>query len=271
MVILVSALILGGLGLLFGAALAFASKKFCVVSDPRLEKVLHELPGANCGACGMPGCMGFAEGLLHGTCTVEKCAVLKEDQRYQIADILGVKAQEKVKKVAVLHCHGGTKRAKLKFIYRGLETCTAVSLVMQGPQSCVWGCIGYGDCVRICPFGAITTGDEGLPVVDQDKCLACGKCVEGCPKQLFTLVPADKTYAVRCKSADLGKIVMQACTIGCISCFKCQKSCPVGAIKVVDNLAVIDYNICTNSGECYRVCPTKAIAKKEAKRWRTKG
>jgi len=271
MVILVSALVLGGLGLLFGAALAFAAKKFCVVTDPRLEKVLHALPGANCGACGLPGCMGFAEGLLKGACTVEKCAVLKKDEGQQIADILGVKLEEKVKNTAVLHCHGGSKRAKDKFKYSGVNDCLSANLVMQGPKSCAYGCIGYGDCVQMCPFGAISMNAEDLPVINEDKCVACGKCVQGCPKQLFTLAPIDKAYCVRCESHDLGKTVMQACAVGCISCYKCQKACPVGAVKVVDNLAVIDYNICTNSGECFKACPTKAIAKKEEKVWISKG
>lgn len=268
--ILIPILALGGLGLLFGVGLAFAAKKFCVVTDPRLEEVYAKLPGANCGACGMAGCISFAEGLIKGICSIERCAVTEEEAKKEIADILGVELKTKVKTVAVLHCHGGNKRAKDKFIYTGIQDCIAANLVMGGPKACSWGCIGYGTCVRVCPFGAITMNEENLPVVDENKCTACGKCVAICPKQLFSLVVTNKIYAVRCKSEDYGKQVMQVCSVGCIACGKCEKACPTGAIKVINNLAVIDYKICDNRGECFKVCPTNCIAKKENKVWSNK-
>lgn len=267
MEIIVPILTLGGLGLVFGVGLALASKKFCVVTDPRLEKVYEKLPGANCGACGMAGCMGFAEGLIRGVCSVERCVVSEEEAREGIAGILGVKAKTKVKQAAVLHCHGGNKRAKDKFVYSGIKDCISANLVMGGPKACVYGCIGYGSCARACPFGAISMNAEDLPVVDENKCTACGICVAICPKKLFSLVAVSKVYAVRCKSLDLGKKVMEVCSVGCIACRKCEKACPTGAIKVIDNLAVIDYNICDNRGECFKVCPTSCIARKENKVW----
>jgi Na+-translocating ferredoxin:NAD+ oxidoreductase subunit B len=267
MTILVPILILGSLGVLFGIGLAIAAKRFCVASDPRIEKILSRLPGANCGACGKPGCLGFAEGLIQGTCTVEECVVNQEQARHDIAAILGIESKTKVKKLAVLHCHGGSERVKDKFAYHGIKDCLSAAMVMGGPKACVYGCIGYGSCARICPFDAITMSEENLPLVHSDKCRACGKCVEVCPKHLFSLAPATKTYAVRCKSLDAGKEVIEACAVGCIACHKCEKACPVKAIQIVDNLAIIDYNICDNRGECFRVCPTKAIAKKEHQTW----
>lgn len=264
--ILPAALSLSGLGIAFGVSLAIAAKKFCVVTDPRLEKIYRHLPGTNCGVCGMAGCLGFAEGLIQGTCTIERCAVSAEAVREEIADILGVEAKTKVKMVAVLHCHGGSK-VKERFIYQGIEDCTPANLVLGGQKECVFGCLGFGTCVKVCPFGAIKMNAEGLPVVDEDKCTACGKCVAGCPKKLFSLVPQDKVYALRCKSLDLGKAVLDVCAVGCIGCRKCEKACPTGAIKVADNLAVIDYRLCENRGECFRICPTNCIAKKERKQW----
>ncbi len=267
MQILIPILALGGLGIIFGVGLAIAAKKFCVVTDPRIEQIYSKLPGANCGACGMPGCMGFAEGLIHGTCTVEKCASTEEKLRHDIAKILGVEVKTRVKTLAVLHCHGGSKRVKDKFNYIGNKDCITANLIMEGSKVCVYGCIGYGTCERVCPFGAISMNNENLPVVDKDKCTACGKCVETCPKKLFSLVPVSKNYVVRCKSSYAGKNVMDVCSVGCITCRKCEKACPVKAIQIIDNLAVIDYKICDNCGECFKVCPTKAIAKKDKGRW----
>jgi RnfABCDGE-type electron transport complex B subunit len=261
---------LGFLGLVFGVGLAVASKKLAVKTDPRLEKIHGLLPGANCGACGGAGCFGFAEALLSGKASIDACRVSEEKVREQIAGLLGKKVEKKVKRVAVLQCHGGSKRVKDKFIYTGIPDCVAANLVMAGPKECVYGCIGLGTCARICPFGAISMSEENLPVIDENKCTACGKCVAICPKELFSLVPTGKTYAVRCKSQDSGKKVISACSVGCIACHKCEKACPVGAIKVVDNLAVIDYKICDNRGECFRVCPTKTIAKKENRLWKSR-
>ncbi len=267
--ILVPVLTLSGLGVVFGAGLAVAAKKLCVVTDPRLEKIYANLPGANCGACGMPGCIGFAEGLIQGTCTVERCAVMQDEARAEVARILGVAAKTKVKTVAVLHCNGGSRRVKDKFVYEGERDCIAANLIGGGPKECFYGCIGYGTCALSCPFGAITMNEEGLPVVDENKCTACGACVAACPKKLFSLVDVGKAYAVRCKSLDLGKKVLEVCSVGCIACRKCEKACPTGAIKVINNLAVIDCAICDNRGECFRVCPTKCIAAKENKIWKT--
>lgn len=267
MEILAPVLTLGGLGVVFGAGLALAAKKFCVVTDPRLEKIYAKLPGANCGACGMPGCMGFAEGLIQGTCTPDRCVALEEEARKEISELLGVEHKKKIKAVAVLHCHGGSKRVKDKFIYTGEKDCVAANLVGGGPKACFYGCIGYASCVKACPFGAITMNEEALPVVNEDKCTACGKCVAICPKRLYSLVNVAKIYAVRCKSLDFGKEVLDACSVGCIACRKCEKACPVKAIQIIDNLSVINYHTCDNRGECFKVCPVKTIARKENKQW----
>jgi Na+-translocating ferredoxin:NAD+ oxidoreductase subunit B len=267
MSILIPILTLTALGIIFGVGLAIAAKKFCVQSDPRLDQIYAHLPGANCGACGMPGCIGFAEGLIQGTCSVEKCVVSSKQNKTEIAGILGLAVQDTVRKHAVLHCHGGKIRVQDKFSYSGIQECIAANLTLGGPKACRYGCIGFGDCSRACPFGAITMCAEGLPVIHIEKCTACGKCVAACPKKLFSLMPEDKDYIVRCKSPDIGKNVLQVCSVGCIACKKCENVCPVSPVKAItvrNNLAVIDYTICTNCGECLKVCPRKTIADKKS-------
>jgi len=262
MEILIPILTLAVLGLLFGMGLAVASKKFAVKIDPRLEKILGLLPGANCGACGGAGCFGFAESILSGKLSIDACKVSGEAVKEQIAKLLGQKIEKKVKLVATLHCYGG-KKVKDRFIYEGVKECVAANLVLGGQKECVYGCLGFGDCERVCPFDAIKMSDEGVPIVDESKCKACNKCVLICPKKLFSLRPVTGKVYVACSSHDLGKDTRAVCPVGCIACRKCEQICPVDAIHVIDNLAVIDYNKCTSCCKCVEVCPTKTIRKAE--------
>ena len=277
MEIIIPILALGLLGLIFGIGLAIASKKFSVHVDARLEKIHGLLPGANCGACGGAGCFGFAEMLLEGKVNIDACRVSEDKIREEIAKLLGKQVERRLRKVAALHCWGGI-RAKNRFIYKGIEDCVAANLVLGGQKTCVYGCLGFRTCEKVCPFAAIKMSDEGLPIVDEDKCKACNKCVEICPKKLFTLMPvAHKVHSVTdhkvmgkisdvcngvyvvCSSHDTGKNTRLFCAIGCIACGKCQKICPFDAIHVIDDLAIIDYHKCTSCGKCVEACPVKCI------------
>lgn len=257
--IIIPIITLGILGLLFGVGLAIASKRLAVSIDPRLEKVHGLLPGANCGACGGAGCFGFAEMLLSGKAEVAACKVSNEKISEQIAKLLGKSLEKKVKKIALLHCNGGLK-VKDRFLYHGIKDCMAANLVLKGQKSCIYGCLGFGNCVKVCPFDAIKMDEEaGLPVVDKEKCRACNKCVIACPKKLFTLISIAQNIYVACSSHDAGRDTKTACPVGCIACRLCEKACKFDAIHVVDNLAVIDYDKCTSCGDCVKVCPMKTI------------
>ena len=251
-------LTLTGLGLFFGLVLTWASKKFAVLQDPRIEEILKRLPGANCGACGMPGCAGFSEALVKGEGAIENCKACSEEAACEIAKILGAKLSLAEKKVATLRCHGG-KSAKDKFIYQGIENCQAVAQTLGGQKLCSFACLGFGDCERACPFDAIRMGPEGLPIIDSALCTGCGKCVAACPRDLMTLIPVKAKVYVGCSSHEPAKEIVRVCNVGCIACKKCGQVCPVGAIKIVENLAVIDYDKCTSCGKCVEVCPRKII------------
>lgn len=254
-------LTLSGLGVLFGLSLAYAAKKFSIPMDPTLQKIIKELPGANCGACGKAGCAGFAQALMHGELDLNSCAVMAQEKRKTIAELLGLNLEQKTKLVSCLHCCGGN-RAKDKFLYEGMKDCLAASLLLGGQKECAFGCLTYQTCIKACPFNAIVMTGDGFPRVIEEKCTACGVCVKVCPKRLYSLIPAapkDAKIYVACSSKNIGRAVMHACSAGCIACRKCEKTCPHGAMKVVDNLATIDYSKCTGCLECVKVCPTKVI------------
>jgi RnfABCDGE-type electron transport complex B subunit len=262
MEILIAILVLGFLGLLFGVGLAVASRKLAVQVDPKLEEVQHLLPGSNCGACGNPGCFGFAESLLSGKSAVDGCRVCNDEVKEKIARIMGLTLEKQTKKIATLHCNGGIK-VKDKYLYNGLNDCIAANLVLGGQKTCVFACLGFGTCQKACPFGAISMSIEGLPVVDKIKCRSCNKCVLACPKKLFSLVSTSNTVYVACSSHDSGRDVKAVCPVGCIACKLCEKACKFDAIHVIDNLAVIDYHKCTSCKECVKVCPAKTIRVRE--------
>lgn len=259
--ILVPVAAMAVLGLVFGVGLAYALKLFGIKVEPKMFKLLSLLPGTNCGACGKAGCAGFAEALVKGEVTPAGCVVSNEEARRSIAELLGVSSQETVKTVAAMLCNGGT-RAKDKYEYQGIRSCRAASLLFGGHKSCSFGCLGMADCVRACPFGAITIGPQSIPVIEEKKCTSCGKCVETCPKGLYIILPAASKYYVKCRSQDPPAETARACSGGCIACMKCVKACPAGAVKVESNLSRIDPAKCQNIGKCFEVCPVKVIARR---------
>src|SRR5210317_1371414 len=258
--ILDSALVLGGVGLFFGFLIAMANKKFYVWEDPRIGEVEQLLPNSNCGACGQPGCRAFAEAVVGGKEQPSGCTVMGEEDLADVASYLGVDAGEANKRVARLLCAGGKNEAARNSDYAGLETCKAAASVAGGGKACNWGCLGLADCEDACLLDAIYTNDDLLPVVIPERCTACNDCVVACPKDLFVLMPMEQKLIVQCKNLLKGDAAEDLCSVACNTCNRCVADSEPGVIEMIDNLAVINYemNELTDPKAISR-CPTEAI------------
>lgn len=265
--ILIAVIVLGGIALVSAVVLYVCSKKFAVHEDPRLAQVSALLPGANCGGCGYPGCSGMAAALVKGAdagsleglfCPVGGASVMG-----QVADLLGMAVANTEPKVAVVRCNGTCELRPRIAEYSGLRTCAAMHSCGAGETACGYGCLGCGDCVKACAFGAISINPEtGLPEVDEEKCTGCGACAKACPRHIIELrkkgVKGRRVY-VRCVNKDKGAAAMKACKAACIGCGKCEKECQFGAITIENNVSYIDPDKCRLCRKCVEVCPTHAI------------
>ncbi|MCM1045507.1 MAG: RnfABCDGE type electron transport complex subunit B [Candidatus Gastranaerophilales bacterium] len=259
--ILAAAAVVGVVGIFVGIFLGVAGIKFKVEVDEKEEAVLAALPGNNCGGCGYAGCSGLAAAIAKGEAPVNACPVGGEPVGNKIAQIMGVSAAASKRMVAFVHCQGDCEKAGADYDYNGAEDCRIMAFVPGGgPKSCNSGCMGYGSCVKVCPFDAIKV-EKGVAKVDKEKCKACGKCVEVCPKHLISLIPYQASHVVACSSTDKGPVTMKACQTGCIGCGICVRNCPQKAVNVADFHAVIDQEKCVGCGVCVEKCPKKAIVK----------
>lgn len=256
---LIAVATLGGLTFLIASALVIAQSRLRVYEDPRIEIVYELLPHTDCGACGYPGCRAFAEALTTKEVVPGKCTVGTEEDKKAIADILSVAVGNVEKVVARLACAGGANVARMHAYYEGLDSCRGAALVAGGGKGCFWGCLGYGDCGVVCDFDAITMSSDGLPVVNEDLCTACGDCVDACPKDLFSLHPVSHRLWVACKNLEFGDPVLADCEVACTACARCAKDATGGAIDMKDNLAVVDYSRKHDQRHAIDRCPTGAI------------
>lgn len=256
--IIIATCLVGGTGLIIGLLLGFAGKAFEVKTDEKEIAIREALPGNNCGGCGYAGCDALAKAIANGEAIASACPVGGAVVAAKIAEIIGSEV-EVTKNVAFVKCSGTCEKAGNKFNYYGNEDCKQAALSTGGgPKACTFGCMGFGSCVKVCEFDAIHI-ENGIAVVDREKCVACGKCVKECPKHLIELVPYDNKCFVACNSNDKGKDVKAVCQVGCIGCKLCERNCEFDAIHVENNLAHIDYSKCTNCGKCKEKCPVKII------------
>ncbi len=263
-VIVISLIVLGGIGCLSAVVLYIVAQKFKVVEDPRIDQVEAVLPGANCGGCGKAGCRNFAEACVKAdTLDGLLCPVGGAPVMNKIGAILGREVVAADPLVAVVRCNGSCANRPRTSTYNGTRSCRIMANLYAGETGCRFGCLGCGDCVAACQFGAIKMNSEtGLPEVDDEKCTACGACVKACPKSIIELRkkgPKSRRIFVSCVNKDKGGVARKACTAACIGCGKCAKVCAFEAITIENNLAYIDYTKCRLCRKCVAECPTGAI------------
>jgi Na+-translocating ferredoxin:NAD+ oxidoreductase RNF subunit RnfB len=216
------------------------------------------MPGANCGACGYTGCDGYAEAIIEENAAVNLCIPGGKKVIEDLSSLLGVDAGNIIEQVAVVHCRGDSFAMHDRMEYSGIETCVAVKQLYGGQKSCVFGCLGYGDCAVVCPEDAICI-EDGLARIDRRKCTGCTLCATACPNKIIMMDSNITTAVVLCKNTERGAQTRRKCSAGCIACTLCVRECPSEAITMENNRAVVDQSKCTNCDKCYQVCVPKCI------------
>jgi len=252
---------MGGLGLLFSAGLSLAEKKFYVEEDHRIAKILDELPGANCGGCGYPGCAKFAEVLVAGEAEINGCPVSDDEARIAIGEILGVDVDSGEKLIARVMCQGGDYETAKKAEYAGIKSCIGASVFGGGEKMCEYACLGFGECVEACAFDAMYMSENGLPVIIDDKCTGCGKCAEVCPQDVIEMHPESNKLFVFCKNLDGAKTARKVCLKACIACGICVRNVEEGQMEMKDNLAQVNYDVFGKEAKLPTdKCPTDCLS-----------
>jgi Na+-translocating ferredoxin:NAD+ oxidoreductase RNF subunit RnfB len=261
-IVLITAVFALVLAFVLGAALGFFREFFAVPQDPLADKIREALPGANCGACGFPGCDNYAAAIAAGNAPVNSCSVGGSAVAEKIAALTGISGGSVAQTVAVLACQGSSLHAPLKGTYTGLATCRGAKLSAGGTKLCAWGCLGFGDCVKKCKFGALALdAEKRLPVVDYAKCTGCRLCQNECPQNLLKGIAKDQHGAMTlCSNRNpVRQAVAKTCKIACIKCGLCAKNCPAQCIDLSANIPVVDLAKCTSCGTCVEKCPTKVF------------
>jgi electron transport complex protein RnfB len=261
MMLILAAIVLFGLTLLFAGLLGVAKEKLKVEEDPRIPEVVDALPSANCGGCGYAGCADFAKAVVEQRAPCDGCPVGGAKTAAKIAEILGIEVVQTAPYRVVIHCAARTEDKLGLVQYDGVQSCVEAD-VIGVTMGCIYGCLGYGDCVDACTFDALHMVD-GKPVVDYEKCTGCGACVTTCPRNLIERIPfkQEQMLVVACANKEPTRLVKQVCKVGCIGCGLCKRLRPE-IFEVENNVASINYEAYTGEedvGQVLEKCPAEVL------------
>lgn len=239
-----------GLGALCGLILGAASRIFYVYEDPRIAEVEACFAGANCGGCGYAGCSAAAVAVVTGKALPSVCIVGGPESATKAAAVMGMEVGLAEPPKSYNECTGGN-RASDKYHYLGINSCRAMATIYGGQRNCGIGCLGQGDCIRACLFGALKMGPAGYPVVIDQKCVGCGACEQICPKNIIRVRTSSERLIHFNRSDD------------CLA--PCRQTCPaeIDIPKYIDQIRHGDYAGAVNTIRernplllaCGRVCP----------------
>ena len=271
------------MGAVFGVVAGFVQRRYY----SRLDRIDYALPSGDCGVCGFPRCIDYAEAMAEGKADPCACIPGGPQTAHTIADIWEIEATPGETAIAAVHCKGGVEQTSNRAVYEGIPDCQAALLIENGVKSCTEGCIGFGTCVRACPFGALSINENGIAVVDRHRCIGCGACIGVCPRDLISLIPEVHKIFLACNNHDEGRMVSSYCSVGCTACGACVAITPSGAVAMRDRLPHLDYRVpgenfiaaawscpprcftdlvkarpranidtaCNGCGECLAICP----------------
>jgi len=229
------------------------------------EEIANILPGMNCGACGHPGCFAYAQALTKNSDLMSEspCAMMLQDAEglERLGGILGISIDASgMSKRALIHCNGNSE---IVYDYSGVRTCKAAAQLLKGYKKCPYACLGFGDCLEVCPQGAIYIDEEKeIAVVDTEECTGCGLCIAECPQKLIELVPEGTKIAFLCNYEPLKNIPgREKCDFGCTHCRKCCKACEFEAVVWNKEKATPEFDIekCTLCRKCIDECPNNTL------------
>ena len=257
---------MGGLGFIFAGGLAFADRKLRVEENPLIGEINEVLPGANCGGCGRAGCYDFAVNVAEGKAASNGCPVGGEETARKIADILGIEVSTALKQIPIILCRGGkAESVKKSAAYYGPQSCKAMHLVSGGDKLCYYGCLGGGDCVSACQFGALIMNENGLPEIIEELCTGCGICAKACPRNILEMHPIDREVHVLCKNQDDPKRSKEVCSVSCLGCGICARKSD-GVVVLQGNVGKVMHDIFDESKIPFDKCTRGAITKKVNKK-----